>query len=311
MSQLNDLCKNTIYMILGERTYLQFSYLYYHRGFLHLHNPKRYSEKLYWLKQYYGNEMKELIQLCYDKYTVREYVKRKIGDKYLTQIYGVYHKADQIEFEKLPKEFVLKITQSSGCNIVVNSNNKKTFNEIRNTLGEWLKYTNSEKRITNAREEAYYFDGNAKIICEEYLKTQDDNIPEDIRFFCFNGEPKFFCVDFQSTDCEGNKLHDYYRNTYSVETKEFIPVNFGRKYNDDFKAPDLKNWDEMVTIAKKLSEDFPFVRVDLYNINGRIVFGELTWIPQGGMGRITPKKFDYKFGSMLCLPNISGYYGKK
>ncbi|MBU5305924.1 ATP-grasp fold amidoligase family protein [Eubacterium callanderi] len=302
MKPLKSKIRIILYKKIKKETYLKILYFWYHKKKLNIDSPQRYSEKIFYLKIYNGIYLKELLQICYDKYTVRNYVTKIVGKKYLTKLYGVYKKPEEIKFNDLPDKYVLKVTQSCGYNIVQNGYNLMTHKEIIETLNNWLLEVNENQKQIET-EENYYFTGDAQIICEEFLMDENDEIPLDIRFFCFNGKPQFYCIDFDSTDKFGNKKKIYYRNTYDMD-HNLIPVNLGRDYRPEYEHPQLKNFDEMIRVAMKLSEDFIFVRVDLYNIDGRIVFGELTWIPQNGGGRITPSHYDEEFGRLLKLPNV-------
>lgn len=300
MKPIKTKVRRLLYKKVKRKTYLKILYYWYHRKRLNIDLPHKYSEKLFYLKIYNAQYLKDLVQLCYDKYTVRSYVAKLIGVEYLTKLYGVYKKPEEIKFDEIPDKFVLKITQSCGYNIIQNGNNSMAHEEMIKTLNNWLLEVNEKQKQTET-EESYYFTGNAQIICEEFLTDEKGEMPLDIRFFCFNGKPQFYCVDFNSTDALGNKREVYYRNTYDMK-HNLIPVNLGRNFRLEYERPQLKNFDEMVKIAMKLSQDFIFVRVDLYNIDGRIVFGELTWIPQGGGGVITPSHYDEEFGRLLKLP---------
>ena len=306
---LRNSMKNSLRKIRGrmykstkETTYLKILYLIYQRGILHLNNPKRFSEKLFYLKLYYRTQ-KDFIQEIYDKYTARAYAEKKIGEQYLSKLYGVYDSADEIDFERLPDKFAIKVTQSSGCNLFCNGKDKFQVEEARKQMNIWQQAMDSKEYLESS-EEGYFHTGKSKIICEEFLEDSEGNIPLDIRLWCFNGKVKFYCMDFDTVDEEGNKKKFYYRNTYMVKG-DLVPVNLGRPYNTAFKRMDLPHFREMVQVAEKLAEEFVFVRVDLYNIDGRIIFGELTPLPQSGSGRITPRKYDYKFGKMLKLPDVS------
>ena len=292
-----------LYKLLPLDLYLKIIYRKYHHKRLNLKNPKLFSEKLFWLKKYNMNTQKDLIMKCYDKYLVRDYVKHKIGSEYLTELYGVFDDVAEIEFDNLPDKYIMKITQSCGFNIIHNEASCYTNSDICEAMKNWKKQQEDMKIIEkNLREESFYFDGNPRIICEECLQDKDGNIPNDVRFFCFNGIPQFFCIDYDTIDESGNKKHDFfYRNVYSIDGT-FIPVEIGRPNNPKIQMPHIKNFSKMVEISKKLSEDFLFVRVDLYNVDGRIIFGELTWMPQGGNMPINPKEYDYKFGTYLNLP---------
>lgn len=293
-----------MYKVLPYNLYLKILYKWTHHGTLSFDHPKRFTEKLFLLKKYYRDRMEKQIQECYDKYTVRQYVKCRVGEQYLTELFGYYRDADEIDFRQLPEDYIMKITQSSGMNIIHTRDSQRPTAEIRQTMSQWLNTANDLKQIQfSHREEAFYFNGKAGIVCEELLRKEDGGIPEDIRIFCFHGKAKFFSMDFDSMDDTYRKTHSYYKNTYDMNQK-LIPVDMGLKRNESIKLPDLKNYNEMIEVAEKLAEPFPFVRVDLYNIDGRIVFGELTWIPQGAGLPITPIKFDYQFGEYLDMSKL-------
>lgn len=291
-----------MYRHMSEPAYLKAIYLVCHRGILHLEHPKRFTEKLFYLKLY-NRTQKDFIQGIYDKYTARAYAEKKIGVQYLSKLLGVYDDVDEIDFEKLPDKFALKVTQSSGCNLFCNGKENFCVEKAKRQMKIWQREMNG-KSCLGAPEEEYFFDGDSKIICEEFLEDTEGNIPLDVRFWCMNGKVKFYCLDYDTVDEEGNKKKFYYRNTYTVKGK-LIPVNLGRPYNIALERLELPHFGEMIRIAEKLSEDFVFVRVDLYNVDGRIVFGELTPLPQSGCGRITPKRYDYRLGEMLRLPEVS------
>lgn len=300
--------KSLIYRILPSKAYLQVLYKHYHGKKLNLSNPKRFSEKLFWLKLYNKKYNQELIHICYDKYDVRQYVIDKIGEKYLPKLYGVYNNVDEIDFESLPEKYVIKITQSCGQNIINNGKTlKMTEDDIRKQLKQWLEQTNNRKQIRKIyNEEEYYFTGKAKIICEEYLEDKNGNGAMDSDFWCFNGKVKMYdqWYDFFNEKTgEKNDSHTIKRNFYDVKGN-FIPVQMGRPYKPELKVSQLSNRNEMIEIAETLSQDFPFLRVDLYNVDGRIVVGELTMIPMGAAGKITPDYYDELWGDYLRLPNV-------
>ena len=256
------------------------------------------------MKVYNGQNQRELVRLCYDKYNVRNYIKEKIGDEHIPRLYGIFSSVDEINFQKLPSKYAIKITQSNGYNILVNERNEKSQEAIKTQLNEWLNTTNDLKKMVDIyKEESYYYDGRARIICEELLEDKEGNFPADIRIFCFNGEPKYISYDLDSVDDAGNKKRDYFKNTYTIDW-EFLDVDFGRPRNTNVVIEKPSGLDKMIALARKLSEDFIFVRVDFYNLDGRIVVGELTWIPMGGGIIINPKEFDLQLGNELKLPNI-------
>lgn len=290
------------YRLLPLPLWLKWTYWYYHKKTLHIDNPSLFSEKLYIMKAWNKHLYPDLIQKCYDKFRVREYVKEVVGEKYLTHLHGLWNSPEEIDFSTLPRACVFKITQSSGFNVICLDREGKD-DEIRTKLGIYLaNQNNSAKTATDYTIEQYYFDQHAKIMCEELLMDAG-RVPDDMRFLCFNGTVKYIVVDYESVSAEGEKLHDYCRNVYDRKGN-FIPYEFGRMNNPGFSFPPMDNLDEMIHVAEKLSKPFRFVRVDLYNMKGRIVFGELTWIPQGGSGRIQPVEFDKELGNLL---DFSGY----
>lgn len=295
------------YKLLPIKAYLKIGYRYMYHRKLNLDNPTLLSEKWYWLKIYYKNHYYDTIRQCYDKYTVREYLKNKGCDKYLTQILGVYDSADDIDFDKLPNQFVLKITQSSGYNIICHDKSNLNFNETRRILNLWLKEVNNPKN-QNRTEESYYFTGEAKIICEEYLMDDNGEIVEDIKLFCLNGKVCFSYITFDSVDENGNKKEKYDLNVYDREW-ELLPINWGsnHNYNKEIKVNKPYMYEELVSVAEKMAEDFPFVRVDLYCTGSHIYFGELTWCPTGGNSFVREPEYDRIFGEMLMLPKEKNY----
>lgn len=288
-----------LYKILSKKKYLEASYRWYHKGKLHLKNPQKFTEKLYCLKLYNKEHYFQLINQCYDKFKARSYVENIIGKQYLTNIYGVWDNADDICFDNLPEQCIFKITQSSGFNKICLQGYKQKEKEIKQQLQNWLDLQNNKKYTEKIyKVENYYFDQNARIMCEELLELNNSSIPEDIRIYCFDGKAEFITIDYDSVSSSGEKLSEYNRNVYDLNGK-FLPYEFGRTFNKNYQFPDIPNLNEMINVAEKLAEPFAFVRVDLYNIDGRIVFGELTWIPQGGSGRIFPESFDLYLGEKI------------
>ena len=287
-----------LFKTLPCNQYLKVLCLRYHKRHLDVVNPTLFTEKLFLSKARNGQGNMPLVRECYDKYRARTYVEKKVGSKYLARVYGLWDDPQDIDFSKLPNECVFKVTQSSGCNIICLDLEHADEKKIVTQLGEWLNSQNDKKKMEEQfKVESYYFDQNSKILCEELLKDEDA-IPNDMRFYCFSGRVAFISVDYESVSPEGVKLSDYYRNVYDREGN-FRDVEFGRENNTKYKFPDIHNLDEMIEVAEKLAEPFPFVRVDLYNIKDRIVFGELTWIPQGGAGQLSPVSFDEELGRLF------------
>lgn len=254
---------------------------------LDLNNPRTFNEKIQWLKLY--NHMPLYTQLV-DKYNVRDYVKEKIGEEYLTKCYGVYLRFEDIDFDKLPNKFVIKCTHDCGSVVLCDSKSKIDKSKIG-------------KKLNSALSRNYYYQGREwpyknvipRIIVEEYLEDHTTNDLYDYKFFCFNGVPKVLFVSI------GRQAGNLQLNFYDLE---FNKLPFERGYpNFDKRIPKPKNFEKMIELAAKLSEGIPFVRVDFYDFEDRIVFGEMTFSPGGGMEVFKPRKWDYVFGSWINLPN--------
>ena len=303
MSSLKGIVKNLCYKQLPLKKYLGIAYRHYHKRKLNLDNPRFFTEKLFWLKIYNGEYLKDLVMRCYDKYRVRDYITDCLGDGYLPKLYGVYNSAYDIDFSKLPTKYVLKISQSCGYNIINDGNCNLSEKEIVERLNGWLEKTNNNiNKVSEYNEEKYYFDGEAKIICEEYLDDGSGCI-FDTDFWCFNGKVKFY-EEFYDTFSSDRTINEtMIKNLYNVNG-EYIPVNNGRKSNPNYTKKEHKNINKMIEMSEKLSAPFPFLRVDLYDINGRVVVGELTFIPMGGAGKIEPEGYDLAWGDWLKLPDV-------
>lgn len=257
---------------------------------LNLKNPTRYTEKLQWYKLYHRNP---LMAQCADKYYVREYVKNKKLGNILNPLYGVFTSVNEINLKKLPDKFVLKRTNGAGGNDVIICKDKSSF-DIDNWMQTMKKWT--EQKKNGGGREWIYYKLNPQIIIEKYIESEDDDLI-DYKFFCFNGEPKYLYV------INGRKLGESAK--LGIFDMNFSQLPYFRKDEDKMlEAPNKpENFAEMINIVKKLSEDFPHVRVDLYNIKGKIIFGELTFFDGSGYQPFEPDEFDFIMGKNFKLPN--------
>lgn len=258
--------------------------------FLNLKKPIRYTEKIQWYKLNYRNQ--NMVN-CSDKYLVREYVKSKKLDSLLNDLYGVYQNVDDIDFKSLPNEFIIKATHGSGTNIIVKDKTSLDILKVKKTLNEWLKL-----KFNYGREWAYY-DIKPKIIIEKLLSRDHNNDLPDYKFFCFNGKVEYLYTMIDYVD-------DHSAGKCSFFTKEFKQLPYKRS---EYKAIDVtldkpKNFEDMIKFAEILSKDFPHVRVDFYNIDGKIIFGELTFYNASGYTKFDPDEFDYILGGKFELPHI-------
>ena len=267
---------------------IQFQYwMKLHRK-LNLKNPRRYTEKIQYYKLYYRNEK---MPICVDKYRVREYLESKGLSNILVKLYGVYEKVEDIPFETLPNKFVLKTSNGSGTNIICRDKNKLSKEKILANVNKFLKQSSASA----GREWAYAM-GVPKVIIEELLEDHNslDGAIWDYKYLCFNGKPEYVVLDI-------DRFTNHKRNIYDVEWIDQHVISDHPCIDDrTFEKP--KNYERMVEIATKLSEDFPAVRVDLYNINGRIYFGELTFFPWSGYVQFNPDSFDFEMGKKFRLP---------
>ena len=260
---------------------------------LNLKNPKRFTEKLQWYKLYYKNPL--MIQ-CVDKFDVRSYVKSKgLGD-ILVPCYGVYDSTSSINWDGLPQSFVIKDTLGGGGNSVIIVENKDQINKHRlmKTMSKW---TAIDAHIKDGgREWPYYCGKKHRIIVEKNIKPNNGSLT-DYKFFCFNGTVVFVYAMSERLIGESVKVNIYNRNFNKLNVMRVGDLPAGRMCKP-------KNYFRMVEIAEQLSKDFPHVRVDLYNVNGNILFGELTFYNASGYMKYDPDKFDYMLGNKFILPGF-------
>lgn len=261
---------------------------------LNLSAPKRYTEKIQLYKMYYRNPD---LPICVDKYEVRKYIESKGLGHILNDLYGVYAKAEDIDFSKLPDKFVIKTTDGGGGNniIICKNINQLDVNATIKEVNSWL----NKKDIDPGREWAYTGMKKSQIIVEEYL--ENENNPDagisDFKFLCFSGKPYAVVYDV-------DRYIEHKRNFYDMKWNNLHVTSDCSGFDDgDMKIPE--GFYEMADIAKKLSEDFPFVRVDLYYTKGRVYFGELTFYPWSGYVQFNPDQFDFELGQKF---DISSFY---
>lgn len=265
------------YRLTAFITFKRFGFKYYP---FNLDNPTSFNEKLNYLKINMQNPLGKIVA---DKIAVREYVKDKVGEKYLIPILGVYESPDNIPFDLLPKSFVLKTNHGSGWNIVCPDKAKLNVRQARKNLQRWLRYN-----AYYISREYQYRDIQPAILCESFLRF---NI-EDYKFFCFNGEPKFVQIDI-------GRFTKHERAYYNVEWEK---LDFSICYpisEEEIEKP--TQLEEMLQVVKSLSKDFLFARVDLYLHNDQIFFGEITMFPEGAHGPFLRNEDDFRVGELLDL----------
>ena len=276
-----------------DKTMLKIQYRIKMGRKLNLKNPKRYSEKSQWYKLYYRDP---LMKKCVDKYSVREYVAQCGYADILNECYGVYDLPEEIDYSALPDSFVLKDTLGGGGNsvLLIRNKNEMNYEQSNETMRCWVKQLTKAK---NSGREWVYDETKHRIIAEKLLVADESGDLPDYKFFCFNG--KVFCsymMKNYTMHHEQGVLGFLDRNfeLLPVSRADFAPMNE--------QPPKPKNYEKMVEIAEKLSKPFPHVRVDLYNIDGQIVFGELTFFNASGYVSFNPDMFDYELGEAFVLP---------
>lgn len=274
---------------MNDEQYIKFSYRIIFGRKLNLGNPQAYTEQLAWCKLYWRSP---LARQCADKYLVREYVKSKLGEesaKYLNEIYGLWDTLEEIDYAMLPNQFVLKPTNGSGD--VVICEDKATFN-LKAAKKKLLR--NSKHHFSDYTKEWVYYDLSQKYLAEKYISSKGGKAITDYKFFCFHGEPKFICV---CSERDVALKFDFYNMDWNP-----IPVDVHQRLGQ-IEKPEL--FDEMVVLAKKLAVDFPQVRVDLYQEEGKIYFGELTFFDAAGFKKFEPDEYDFEFGKYFDISRVA------
>ncbi|MGG0413132.1 ATP-grasp fold amidoligase family protein [Peribacillus simplex] len=264
--------KNKYQLIIGKK--------------LDLKNPISYNEKLQWLKLY---DRKPMYTKLVDKYEVRKYISETIGKEYLIPLLGVYDNFDEIDFNSLPNEFVLKPNHTSGNVYICKDKTKIDYVSLKKEVNSWLK-----RRYYWVHREWPYKNIKPKIICEKYMVDESDKELKDYKFMCFNGKVKCSFVGLNRNASTGLQV-DFYDLEWNL-------MPFERHYpNSGNKIEKPKNYDKMVYLAEVLSKDITFLRVDFYEVNGQLYFGELTFYPGSGFEEFTPESYDELLGSWIKL----------
>ncbi|WP_270525504.1 ATP-grasp fold amidoligase family protein [Longibaculum muris] len=283
---LVHICQYWPFRYISDKNYLK---LFYHAHLgkkLNLESPVTFNEKLQWLKLY---DRKKEYGIMSDKYLVREYIKKAIGEEYLIPLFGVWDDANKIDFDKLPEQFVLKCNHDSGsvfiCTDKKNFNKEKVVKKLNKALKRQYFWTSREWN---------YKIIEPKVIAEKYMIDNSGEDLKDYKFYCFNGLPKFIAV-------HSGRFTNHIRNFYTLDW-EFIPVQGGCPNNPlaDIERP--AQLEKMIELAKKLSENLYHVRVDFYISNNQVYFGELTFHSAGGAAKYEPFSYDELWGSYMKLP---------
>ena len=275
--------------VWADRMYLRMLFRLRMHTKLHLDPPQTFNEKLQWLKLY--DHKPEYTQMA-DKYEMKSYVSSKIGEGYTVPVLGVWEHFDEIDFDSLPDQFVLKCTHNSGG--VVICRDKKQFNRKK-----------TRKKIEQGLKKNYYYnslewpyrDIKPRILAEQYMVDESGYELKDYKLMCFNGKVRCTFACSQRGSRDGLCI-----NTYD---RDWNPMSFGReKVRNSEELPKPSCYDRMVELAEILSDGIPFIRVDFYQINGKPYIGELTFFPASGMKRFDPESWDTIMGDWLQLPTF-------
>lgn len=275
--------------LLCDKRYLKQRWNYVMGYPLDLKDPQSFNEKLQWLKLY---DRQPLYTKMVDKYEAKKYISSVIGEEFIIPTLNIFESVEEIDFDSLPEQFVLKCTHDSGGVVICKNKNNLDKKAAIDKLNKGLK----SKFYWQTREWPYK-NVKPRIIAEKYMEDESGYELKDYKFFCFNGKCEYFKIDF-------DRQKDHHANYYNryCELMPFGEILCPPDYYRELKIP--SNLDEMLNKAELIASSVnnSFVRIDLYNINGHIFFGEITFYPASGFGRFDPEEWDLKLGELIKLP---------
>lgn len=276
--------------LIPKALYLKLQFILRMGYKLDLKNPKTFSEKLQWLKLYYRDPS---YYTLVDKYEVKKYVSIAAGQKYVIPTIGVWDKPEDINWESLPEQFVLKTTHGGGrCGVVIcKDKSNLDRNKAISDLNDSMKHDISKSFL-----EWPYSGVAKKIIAEEYMEQEDGTELKEYKFFCFDGVPLFLYVRHKDNET-GETFVNYINPDWSPSYIKRSDIR-----SSETLPPKPIPLGEMLSLAKKLSKGICFARIDLYEINGNVYFSEITFFPSSGLLPFDSKQTDLKIGGLLKLP---------
>lgn len=257
---------------------------------LDLQNPITFNEKLQWLKLYDRNP---LYTKLVDKYAVKQWVVNKIGDEFVIPTLGVWDKFEDVDFDNLPDQFVLKCTHDSGGLVICKEKSSFDYSNARKKINESLK----QNFFYHSREWPYK-NVPPRIIAEKYMEDSRDAELRDYKFYTFNGEPKFLLLATNRQSKDSPLCFDY----YDMDFNHLPLTNHWHPNNVSNPPHQPQNFDEMKRLCRILAANIPHVRVDFYEVNGQIYFGEMTFFDMGGFLKIHPDSWEKEWGNLITLP---------
>lgn len=276
--------------LLHDRAFLRQKYFLRTWRVLHLRYPRRFTEKLQWLKLY--DHRPEFITIA-DKYEVKDYVASRIGAQYVIPTIAVWNRVEDIDWDALPNQFVLKCTHDSKSTVICHDKATLDRDAAIRKLQKHLRHNFYWKS-----REWQYKHITPRIICEQYIPAPEGELT-DYKFYCFDGHAAYCQLIADRSTCETIGFYDR-----DWQHQPFVGLNPKIAYSDRLH-PRPEGYDEMLRLADTLSAGFPFVRIDLYNDRGHILFGEYTLHPYGGFGFFQPDEWDFRLGDMIHLPEAS------
>ncbi len=269
---------------LNDKLYIKMLYEKKMGEKLNLDNPQTFNEKLQWLKI---NDRKEIYTTMVDKYEAKKYVANIIGEEYIIPTLGVYDKFEDIDFDKLPNQFIIKCTHDSGSYIICedkeNFDRKKAKDKIKKAFKNNYYYSHREWPYKNVKP---------KIIIEQLLKDDTSNSLIDYKYFCFDGKAEIMYI---GKDASKNSTTDFFDMEYN-----HLPIEI-RDPNAKITPKKPKQFEKMKELAERLSKGIPHLRVDFYVINDKIYFGEMTFYHMAGFTKINPNEWNRKLGDMIKI----------
>ena len=276
-----------IIKLISKKKYVELQYRYITHHKLNIDNPKRYTEKLQYLRLYVYPK-NPLVSKCAGRVGVRDYLKEKGLEEYLIPVYGIYDKFEDIDFDKLPNCFVMKCSHGCAMNYICYDKSKIDYTALKKKFNKWLKTNYGKKTV-----ELHYSPIKPQIIIEK-LMLDNGELPTEYKIHVFNGEAKSLYV-------VTGRGKDIRYNNYYIDWTPFDGSQFNGWKKTDYPLKKPANFENMALLSEKIAKDFPFVRVDLYNINGKIYFGEMTFTPAKGTLILDDDNADFEMGEWLNI----------
>ncbi len=276
---------------LPPKIYAKIHYEHFSGKKLDLDNPQDFNAKLEWYKVFFRPK---ILNTLADKFEVRKFIEDTIGKQYLNELYAVYDNPEDIDFDALPNKFIIKANHTNGHNLIVKNKEDLDRKKVIKKFKKWL----DKNQYYRRGQEWAYKDIKPKIIIEKFLKEDDKNTLVDYKFYCFNGKPKFIDVHL-------DREEDHKQGCFDLEYNLLL---FGK--SKSYKSISSKidkpsNLEEMVALSKILAKNLPFVRVDFYSVNGKTVFGEMTFYPSDARKAFYPEEYNKIIGDYFKLPKLN------